>query len=87
MDAIELHVQSADSIGLHIGGGSNVPLEIGATVYGGGMPYSGDYTITPSEETQVLPTQSRQLSGNIVIEPIPNNYGLITWNGSTITVS
>jgi hypothetical protein len=87
MDAITLHVQDSGAINLHVGGVNDVPLDIGATVYGGGMPYTGDYTITPSEETQVLPTQSRQLSGNIVIEPIPSNYGLITWNGSTITVS
>ena len=87
MDAIELHVAGQEGIGLHIGGGSSVPLEIGATVYGGGMPYTGDYTITPSAQTQTLPTENRQLTGNIIVNPIPSNYGLITWDGSTITVS
>ena len=72
MDAIELHVQSADSIGLHIGGGSSVPLEIGAAVYGGGMPYTGGYTVTPSTQTQTLPTENRQLSGNITVNPMPS---------------
>ena len=49
--------------------------------------YSGPYTVTPSDQQQVLQTASRTLEDNIVIEPIPNNYGLITWDGSTITVS
>ena len=50
-------------------------------------PYTGDYTITPSAEEQVLETRNLRMTDNITINPIPNNYGLITWNGSTITVS
>jgi hypothetical protein len=87
MDAITLHVQDSGAINLHVGGVNDVPLNIGATVYGGGMPYSGDYSVTPTEQGQTLPTAARQLNANIVIEPIPNNYGLITWNGSRIMVS
>ena len=49
--------------------------------------YEGSYEITPSSETQTLPTEDRVAVENIVIKPIPQNYGLITWNGSTITVS
>ena len=52
-----------------------------------GATYEGSYTITPSGETQTLPTYGRLLTNNIVVNPIPNNYGLITYNGSTITVS
>lgn len=50
-------------------------------------PYTGDYTVTPSSETQTLQTNNLRMTDNITIEPIPNNYGLITWNGSVITVS
>lgn len=50
-------------------------------------PYSGEYEFTPSAETQTLPTAMRELTQDIVINPIPSNYGLITWNGSTLTVS
>ena len=53
----------------------------------GGIPYSGSYEVTPSIDTQVLSTASRMLSQNVVVNPIPSNYGLITYNGSTITVS
>ena len=49
--------------------------------------YSGSYSVTPSNERQSLPTADKTLARNIVVEPIPSNYGLITWNGSTITVS
>lgn len=49
--------------------------------------YEGAYEVTPSEETQTLATDSLYMRGDIVINPIPSNYGLITWNGSTLTVS
>lgn len=49
--------------------------------------YTGSYEVTPSAETQTLATADLAMSENITINPIPNNYGLITWNGSTLTVS
>ena len=49
--------------------------------------YTGDMEIEPSAETQTLNTALRTVTGNIVIKPVPNNYGLITWDGSTLTVS
>lgn len=49
--------------------------------------YGGTYEITPNNETQILETNEKYLNNNITINPIPNNYGLITWNGTTITVS
>lgn len=49
--------------------------------------FSGPYTITPTQQTQTLATQGKKMTQNIVVNPIPSNYGLITWNGSTLTVS
>lgn len=49
--------------------------------------YGGDYEITPAEEAQILETDQLYMQGDITINPIPSNYGLITWNGSTLTVS
>lgn len=49
--------------------------------------YDGPTEITPSSETQILQTLGLLIPANITINPIPNNYGLITWNGSTLTVS
>jgi len=50
-------------------------------------PYEGITEVTPSAETQTLQTNGLMLQANITINPIPSNYGLITWTGSTITVS
>ena len=49
--------------------------------------YSGSYSVTPSSTAQTLPTNGKTLQADIVINPVPSNYGLITWDGSTITVS
>ena len=49
--------------------------------------YQGSYEVTPSAETQVLHTTGKNMSQNVVINPIPSNYGLISWNGSVLTVS
>lgn len=49
--------------------------------------YQGETTVSPSADIQVLDTMGKVLDENITVQPIPNNYGLITYNGSTITVS
>ena len=50
-------------------------------------PYEGEYTITPSGAVQILATKNKKATQNITIQPIPQNYGLITWNGAFLTVS
>lgn len=50
-------------------------------------PYEGDYEITPSSEEIVLETKNKRMTDHVRILPVPQNYGLITWNGSTLTVS
>ena len=50
-------------------------------------PYEGPVTVTPTQETQVLQTRQTTLLTDITINPIPSNYGLITWDGSVLTVS
>ena len=49
--------------------------------------YTGSYEITPSSQTQTIPIMGLKAAGDITVNPIPSNYGLITWNGSTLTVS
>lgn len=49
--------------------------------------YEGETEITPTQDTQTLRTSGLLMPVDIVINPIPQNYGLITWNGSTLTVS
>lgn len=45
-------------------------------------------TIVPSAETQTI-TASAGHDGfsSVTVSPIPQNYGLISWNGVTLTVS
>ena len=52
-----------------------------------GEQYPGPYEITPTQETQVLRTAQIVAQMNIVVNPIPSNYGRITWDGSVLTVS
>lgn len=49
--------------------------------------YEGETTITPSGETQILATKDTRVLQNITIEPIPSNYGMISWDGSGILIS
>lgn len=66
-------------------------LKLQGNVINGGTrsfpDYQGEYEFTPSHETQILSTQNKALHQDIVINPIPSNYGEITWNGSYILVS
>lgn len=56
-------------------------------IHTGDMPwYEGPTEITPSEDTQVLPTAGKGSASNIVVNPIPSNYGRIAWDGTKLTV-
>jgi len=55
---------------------------------GGSAPdYQGPYEVTPTQSTQILITNGFKMTDNVTINPIPPNYGLITYNGSVLTVS
>lgn len=62
-------------------------VDVESGILTGGTPYGGEYTVTPGEERQILPTGSKLMGQDMVIEPIPSNYGRITYNGTSITVS
>jgi hypothetical protein len=70
----------ASAVGLPVGIGASYQMVEGET-------YDGPYEFTPTQETQTVPTADKVLLDDIIIHPIPNNYGLITYNGRTITVS
>lgn len=62
----------------------NVGMETGSI----SLPiYTGEYEITPSNASQTLLTAGHTVLQDVIINPVPSNYGLITYNGSTITVS
>ena len=49
--------------------------------------YTGPTEVTPSEEEQILDTANKSVMTPITINPIPQNYGLITRVGARIMVS
>lgn len=49
--------------------------------------YDGPYEVSAARWAQVLPTAGRVMTADLTVRPIPSNWGLITWDGSTLTVS
>ena len=50
-------------------------------------PFTGSYEYTPTSQTQTIEINGLRATDDITINPIPSNYGLITWDGATLTVS
>ena len=49
--------------------------------------YTGPYEFVPTTQMQTVHVAGAAMQEDLIIDPIPSNYGLITWNGSTLTVS
>lgn len=49
--------------------------------------YHGPYEFAPTTRTQTVHVAGTVMQEDLIVDPIPSNYGLITWNGSTLTVS
>ena len=49
--------------------------------------YAGEYEWTPGDMEKAIPIAGLIATRDIKIKPVPSNYGRITWDGSTITVS
>lgn len=83
---IELNVSDSGAYDLGIGAPNSIDLGVGVAVIHG-VHYTGALTVTPSQNTQTLQTTGMVLDGDVVVDPIPSNYGLITWNGSALVIS
>ena len=49
--------------------------------------YEGPYEFTPTQSSQTASVEGKACTQDITINPIPSYYGLITWDGSALTVS
>ena len=49
--------------------------------------YEGSTVVVPMRTEQVLHTRNKTMPDDVVVTKIPNNYGLITFNGGVINVS
>lgn len=75
----ELNITFADEASMNV--------EFGEVTERAYDAYDGEIEFTPSEEEQIIHTQGTSVMTDLRINPIPSNYGLITWNGVTLTVS
>jgi len=66
---------------------SGMELSFAGVQIAAGETYSGATEATPSRETQAFNTRGLLMPENFTVNPIPRNYGLITYNGFEITVS
>lgn len=90
MITVRMTVSTTNEIPMRVsGGGVDIDAQIGATyvMAHAGNTYEGLKTVTPNAHRQVLPTEGCYMTEDIYVEPIPKNYGLITYDGSCITVS
>lgn len=84
---MKLHVLDNNKVSLSVGDPDGLSLSAGEVVNIGADLYDGPYEWTPTNTAQTIPINGLQANANITINPIPSNYGLVTWNGSTLTVS
>ena len=58
------------------------------TIAAGDIPsYHGETEITPSNAVQIIECGGLVVPSNIIVDAIPSNYGLIAWDGVTLSVS
>lgn len=60
---------------------SDIKVEVGSSV-----PFKGDYEYTPTQQTQEIGIKGFTATQDIIINPIPSNYGRIEYDGSTLRV-
>lgn len=48
--------------------------------------YDGEYEITPGDEDATVQASGLVMRKNLVVKAVPQNYGRILWDGSSIKV-
>lgn len=86
---VELAVSEGAPVALDVAGESGIEWDTWEYVpYRPSIDeYHGAYSIVPTATAQILDTSGLLLTENVTIEPIPSNYGLVTWDGAILTVS
>ncbi len=82
-----MHISFEDEDAFRIGFSGEDSFTVGFDSVIGNDKYHGNYEFEPSPGYQRIETAGLTLAEDIIIDPIPSNYGLITWDGSTLTVS
>ena len=80
--------ESGQTVSMQIAEDEALAMSLGISVNTvAGEHYAEAIDFTPTQEMQTIHTAGLIVDSDITIEPIPNNYGLITWDGSALTVS
>ena len=65
----------------NVSGNITIPRDIST------QPFTGAYEYTPTQATQTIQIEGLRALHDIVINPIPSNYGLVEWNGIALSIS
>ena len=84
---VTLTVETNETAILTVESAETVTLEAETVIAIPGETYTGSYEFTPSDTAQIISIMGMTATQDITIDPIPSNYGLITWDGATLTVS
>ena len=85
LNYIEISIEEKTSLDVSISVSEELSTDV--TVNGYVTRPTQEKSVTPTQEQQtVLPDDGYYLS-SVTVEPIPENYGLITYNGYSIMVS
>ena len=71
----------------HFGVSFNNDLSVDFSNMHAAGEYAGMYEFTPSDVAQEIPTANKILIENIIINPIPSNYGLVAYDGSILSIT
>ena len=85
MHCIEISIEEVTSISADISVEGEITADI--NVIGDASPKTQEKSITPANETQTILPDDGYLLSSVTVGPIPENYGLITYNGYSIMVS
>lgn len=81
-----VNIVEPQGVRVSIAGIASAQVDARTPVVNVGKRYEGDYTATPTTEPQVFETEGLLMSRKFTVAPIPSNYGLIVYNGSSISI-
>ena len=87
--AVPLNVTGGGAIALAVEDEQRVTLAMERVrmIYNERPAYTGQYTVTPGATAQTLATNGKRMTADVVVGAIPENYGLVTWNGSILKIT
>ena len=89
-ETIVLDVQVSEQYDVDVSVDGNIEAETDGSIVVNKIVadnFEGAYEYTPTQDVQIIEIAQKKAVQNITINPIPSNYGKITWNGSALTVS